>query len=300
MPRFMNSSTTWNSVVLHNKAKTIIFGKTTNTFSFRHQSVRWLSNVFYIRLYFLNQHYSKMNNIIKLLILIFSISIFACNGEDEIEETPIDCTETIDLGEFLLTESSLDFWPYNSSISKVVFSDNLGNEFVGEITKYSENFATLNSEEEVDNMGTLIDCTFRSKTQFLSMRFELTELDLTIFLRLSISVTRKEVFDGIITTPLDDVLLNDRFSLGLTTPIGETNPNSQYVIIVDARNHPVAMTEYPNSETYEFHGKVFQEVYHIEDEIEEGKFNLFYNAEFGVIGVESADKSISLKYERVE
>lgn len=241
-----------------------------------------------------------MNNLIRLLILTFSISVIACGGNDEIEEPILDCTETIDLGEFLLAENSLEFWPYNSSVSRVIFSDNQGNEFVGEITQYFEGFITATIEQEVDNMGTLVDCTFRSKNQFLTMEFEVPDFDIKIFLRFSVSTTRKEVFDDIISTPLDDILLTDGFNVGLFTPISETRPNSQNFIMVDSRNHPIAMSESPTSETYELHDKVFQEVYYITDEIEDDKFNLFYNAEFGVVGIESADKSISLKLERVE
>ncbi len=228
------------------------------------------------------------------LLFFAMILFFSCQKEEVIV---VDCPKFVDLGDFHLVDSSVDYMPYDETVQRIVFTDSLGNEFKAEVNSYKFGLGSiLHLKEypcEEDSMQ-MFQYTSMSESKHIEAVIE--ELDIKINLNLSVYVVRGELLNQ---NP-DSLFMTDQINVTLRTPMTSTTPNTQLNIIVDSRNSTIASTAVPNSEVYTMHGVDFYDVYYLDTMIPSGKFNILYNAEKGLIGFENQDKSISLKYEYVE
>lgn len=218
------------------------------------------------------------------------------------EETPIidppqdftkECNEFAALGDFLLLDSSKNFIPYQENIQRVIFSDSLGNEFIGNVTFYETSLnQTWNGIETACPLDTSIQVTYNWKTETKRIDLEFPDLDIRLFVAVRTNISSNDY---------SQKLFGDFCNVVLLHPVSANSSNSQLLIVLDARTHPLyegIITSTLPSLT--LHGKEFNDVFFEEVPGTQNDFQLYYNSEVGVVGFENEDKSISLKFERVE
>ncbi|MBK9742059.1 MAG: hypothetical protein IPO94_03485 [Saprospiraceae bacterium] len=232
------------------------------------------------------------------LILILLIIISGCGDGDlnQIDENfnLTECENISKLGKILSLEESKNFMPYPDSISKIIFTNSQGEEFVGKVNYYKTYVANAFT-------GGLDHCPIDSQIQ---IRYEWMpeikviniQIDtLDILMEVSISPT-------IYHEDFSQKLVADICHMFLITPLEATKPNSQMAIIVNRRNHPnppKSYTEYHDE--YLIHGKKYNEVYIQTPNVSE-EFTLYFSNHVGIVGFkgEINGNTIDLKFDRIE
>lgn len=223
-----------------------------------------------------------------LLLLILLVIVSSCYHE---EVVPPYCPEKVYFGEFHMLESSKSFFPYNENQTKIVLSDSMGVEYTANIFDYDFGIGTASSS--LDNPCEA-DSTQISQYTFdyeqNRIAAEIDSFGIKFYCSLHVSVT----------PPNSDrpIYLIDGLSLYLRMPNSMNMPPDQLWITVDTRTHPHATKNIPDSEIFTIHGKAFEDVYHTS--YNDDRINIFYTEIEGLVAIETKDKSISLKFERIE
>ena len=244
----------------------------------------------------------KMKHLKINLIFLLLLTLFSCKKKDclENEIKEVECPETIDLGEFFMSDESLNFIPYDDSIQRIIFSDSTGNEIIGEVIRFDLSLSqTTLDNEYVCPQDSTQKFEYILKRQWKGIEININELDIKLRFNLFVSVSRGDQISDALKP--DSLFLAEYFNIHLQTPIDTiTSSNSRISITVNPRNHPIANIDTPNSDEYNLHGKEYYDVYHQTYPIQEGEYKILYNKSLGLIGIENHDKSTSIKYEYVE
>lgn len=225
-----------------------------------------------------------------LLVLFQILLIVSCQKEEVVPEPPY-CPDKVDLGEFYMVESSKDFLPYDENVHRLIFSDSSGIEYIAERTKYT--FGTgyvYFTRENPCEADTSQKFHYIAHTERKSINFVFESDDIKLLFRLAASVYPN--YDG------DMVYESDAFNVVVVTPISSSKPHSQIGGTVNPKNYPLGTKTLPNSDSFNIHDKTFLDVYH--STYEDEHINIYYTEKEGLVALETTDKSISLKFERVE
>lgn len=238
---------------------------------------------------------------------ILLLLLLSCNNDEDLMTTPeteeFICPADKYIGLVNILESSQLFLPYDTSMRNVVFSDTNGNEVIGEIV-YHETFSNYTSLR--DTFMCAQDSTQAYRVRYDSearvMVLNIEDIDVSVRFQLFLSAESGSAYN---IDPPDTMLISDYLNVHVRTPIpeassGSGHPNSVLGIQVASRTNPFRRQTEPDWNEYTLHGKVFSNVYYNPFNIQEEKFNILYNQEVGLVGLENYDKSISLKFERIE
>ena len=214
-----------------------------------------------------------------IFLLFLSFIILSCDPEES-------CPAFIDLGLLNLLDSSAAAFPYKSDQIKLIFSDSLGREYVGNVELSGRPFAGIsgdvrcksNPDSKVPASGRMQVITGFLFIDGLAGKFSI----------------RFHVFPNFESDPskiLADVAFVDYLEDDFTLP-GFLNP-----IIIDKRTWPdVSLGGFEYAPTLTIHTKKFKNVY-----IE--KFSnpqYYFTFEEGIIGFRFLDGNKSYKLERIE
>lgn len=236
----------------------------------------------------------------QLLISIFFILLaffVSCNDDiNEIEENLNieECEDIANIGEILMLESSKDFLPYSDTISKIIFTNSDGDEFIGNIIQDStfigSGFTIGTSPCPIDQD---VNIQYRWMSEIRDVRIHIETVDIQIMLRIGPVIWGNDY---------SQKLIADIFSFVLFTPIESSLPNSQVSIIINERNYPNPVSSFSDyQDEFSIHDKIFEEVYIKNPNPNEG-FHLYYNTKFGIVGIKDSlnESIIDLKFERLE
>ena len=197
-----------------------------------------------------------------------------------------------DLGEFLLLDSSKGFIPYPDTISKIIFSDESGQEYEGIVKYYSTYSApAFLGQTKPCPIDSTIQITFNWLAENISIAVEIEELDIQLRL-----ITRT-----LLASPLEQKLFADFFNFILSSPIDSSTPSAQMTIIVNQRTHPMPFENYSEIiENFEMDGNNYQDVYKKEQSTNDD-FELFFNENIGIVGFsQNGIPNSRIKFERTE
>lgn len=230
-----------------------------------------------------------------LFVILIISSISNCgNDDDNLQQNmnQSECDELSNLGEFFILDSSKLFIPYPDSISKIIFSDESGQEYEGIVTYYpsysSPSFLSQPSPCPIDST---LEITYNWKAENINFYVEIEELN--ILLRLVVS--------NLLANPVEQKLYSDFFNFILYSPIDATMPAAQMTIVVNQRTHPMPVESYDEIiENFEMDGNNYQNVYKEEQSLF-NDFELYYNEEIGIVGFGKIGiSSTRIKFERIE
>lgn len=211
--------------------------------------------------------------------------LLTLNGCNEVIEDE-GCEERIDLGSYSISDETKANFPFNQA-SKVIVSDSLGIEYVGEIV--------VNSSSYSSNKLTAIVC---NNTPYL----EFIVYDWTHEFR-TVSINFEEIGVGIdvrirLVGRIND---NNEFQYGekLSCTISEWGINSWWTEVslplMNTSLNPPLSFESEFYDTIKIHDKVFTDVHGKED-----NYNIYYNNEIGIIGFTEFIPYGTYKFERIE
>jgi len=241
------------------------------------------------------------NNYIFIITILILITCQSCiNEPDDFVPLP-DCPEIYSLGQFSMEESSLECFPFEEDMQRIIFSDEAGNEFAAEVEQANFGFNTLtNLTEEPCPEDENQTVQFSQQVESRSFTLFIESLDMRILLTMRANVLRKEQLVFGDTTGLDDFLLTDGINFTIIHPATTFTVNSQMSIIVNTRNHPFASIPLSES-SVEINGVTFTDVFSDTlGNIASDDFDLHYTKTEGIVGIVRKDGTSSLKFERVE
>ncbi len=232
------------------------------------------------------------------------IGSYSCSGDDD-----MTCTDEESFGDFFLEEESKALYPYGDEELVLVFSDSLGNEVKGSYIPQDFTFCIRRSPYTITNPENIIDvgeCSYTVRVECRSskIRFEdLGELEICIQMGSSVQVIyeTEEVSQFEFMTIL---LLGQGSSAQADFFV---DGNGQLPLNIESLLDPTvgqnSLELYSFYEDFNLHDKSYSDVYttnyeNISPQLE--YVNIYYSNEIGLIGFENTDKSISLKFERVE
>jgi hypothetical protein len=238
----------------------------------------------------------KGTSINLILILFIIISSFGCNDLNQIEENfnLTECENISKLGDILTLEESKKFLPYPDSISKVIFTNSQGEEFVGKVSFYNTRIVdAFTGGFYPCPIDSQIQIRYEWKPEVKVITIEIDNLDMRLQVRINPIIDNED---------LSQKLVADICHIVLDTPRNATAPNSQMIIIVNKRTHPnpyESYTEYHDE--YKIHGKVYEKVYIKTPDINED-FELYFSNQVGIVGFkgEINGNNIDLKFDRIE
>ena len=225
-----------------------------------------------------------------VFVMLFCLS---CEEDDILILEDENCESEIELGEFPLLEESKSFIPYNEDITNIIFSDSLGKEYIGEVKNYNTGFTqAFRTENIVCNNDSSYSVRYLWSPEQKSIRVYFQELDIRISLTVR-TILYQENYSNI---QVADIL-----NFVLFTPQDSGKPNSQMLIGVNERSHPMLYEDYSDfKQEFMIHGKLYNDVYIHPNNLNE-PFDLYYSDLEGIIGFRSQnDSKIDLKFVRVE
>lgn len=243
-----------------------------------------------------SNHKMKKVSLQKMLfaiIVIFSFS-YCGNDDNDLQQNlnQNECDELSNLGEFFLLDSSKFFIPYPDSISKIIFSDESGQEYEGIVTSYTNNsLPSFLSQPSPCPVDSTLEITYNWIAESINYYVEIEELDIQIRL----------IVRNLLASPKEQKLYSDFFNFILYSPINSTMPSAQMTIVVNQRTHPMPIESYDEIiENFEMDGNNYQNIYRKEQSLS-NDFELLYNTEIGIVGFKKiGNPSIRIKFERIE
>lgn len=218
--------------------------------------------------------------------LVALILLTGCDRE------PTNCDDISFTGEFFLLEESENFIPYTKNNSRIIFSDSMGNEYQGLITRdtvlstRSLLYANCPLDEEMDSKHSYI-----SEHRFVDIFIE----ELNIRFRCSVNVNIGAESNSLIETKDE---LSVIFSID-----NESYYHTSLTININNRNGylPHINTSILH-DNYLVHGRNYENVYsHNDNYIVPDDWVLLYSQTEGVIAIKNLiDSEFSYKYERIE
>ena len=243
--------------------------------------------------------YTTLLSMFALIVLGF----FSCDNDDE-----MICPEDNDFGDFFLAQSSKDIYPYGDEELVLIFSDSLGNEYRGEYSPRDFTMCNTRSQYPVDpNILDSEQCGFTYRGECRSSLLYFEELDnLEVLFQMHISMNLIEESQERVKSDFFNVILfKDGMQLaGLNELV--LGFEGQLAFNTESLKSPDKLSELSLfnlfEEEFDLHDKTYTDVYS-SDLVYYGvldPFDLYYSNEIGLVGFENEDKSISLKFERVE
>lgn len=226
-----------------------------------------------------------------LLCLIYLLA--SCEKETAEDVTSEEAGDAISqLGEIEMLPQSQEFLAYPPTVERIIFTDEMENEFVGEVSYYGTNFSIAwTTEADPCPIDSSIQITYRWMPEVKSIYVDLDTLNLSF--RLAVAA----VLHG---QDRSEKLIADRFDVLSFFPWDSNVINTQMGIVVDPRTYPTPsfIESYSDFfDEFEIHGKIFKEVY-VKYPQSNNDFELYYNIEMGLVGFRA--DSIDLKFDRIE
>jgi len=238
-----------------------------------------------------------MKNVSFLLVLLsITFFIISCSNNENNPTTSTnqeDCEELANLGFIELEETSKSFIPYPRDINRVIMKDSLGNEYVGEVSKYNEVYdpTILGGIDEECPLDPSILIEYNYKPEYIRLVIEFPTIDTKLSLLLGTTVANSSY---------QDKLIADNFSINANRPMQSSGSNANMLIVVNQRTHPNPVETYSEyQDTYQLGNKTFEEVYINSIELEE-EFEIIYNRHIGLIRLRSESPEIDLIFDRIE
>lgn len=249
-----------------------------------------------------------MRSNLYIFILAFCpLFIFSCANDDESDERP--CIENTEIGDFFMLESSKDFLPYPNEEAILIFSDSIGNEYRGVFTIREITSLETMSTYQIDpskSWSTRCDYSYLRESKISEIIFPELE-DLTFRFEFNVGATISEN---------DEILLSDRLAAYVLQSFPEVMSgisgfqSLELSLVLNQRNNDQILEDdrYTHHITYEsfvIHDKPFENVYfwerdNVNENLKQFDYDAYYSEEIGLVAFENYDKSISLKFERIE
>jgi len=221
-----------------------------------------------------------------LLLCIFFIS--ACQSDLE------KCEEAQHMGNFYMLQDSKSFLAYQENQTRVIFSDSLDTEYVGNINRYNTFLGlVLSSKTELCPYDEDIILEHRHNREVTVVEITFPELNLNILCNLSVMVdteynNSKEIYDEL------SIFLRNENSTSILTSMGINIQNRNDFI-------PTVSTSVFH-EDFDLLGRSYKNVFSHNDNytiVED--YELYYNKTQGIVGFKSlVDPKFSYKFERIE
>jgi hypothetical protein len=218
------------------------------------------------------------------LIGLTAILISGCKMSD----MGPDCRHAAHRGTFMMNPESKLILPYDSTVSRIVLSDSAGIEHVIEVDHYYEG---LTKYIDPDNDTCFSGNVVLFEVESVSMRLSMWEFGMTF----QIFLMPECYFDEMYALEY----ISDGLYLDLTAHFLADDPKTIVGITTDPRTNPFRDKDTPDLDSLIIHDKLFTDVY-VGRKLDEDSYDLYYNAMYGIVGIENASRSVSLKYERVE
>ncbi|HLF64575.1 MAG TPA: hypothetical protein VI603_12515 [Saprospiraceae bacterium] len=215
--------------------------------------------------------------------ILFSILHIGCSKSD----VSPDCRHAEYRGAFFLNPESKDIVPYGPAMTKIVFSDSLGNEYFADVLHY---YTGLSKVLDLKNDTCLLDTVVLCELESISVWLTMWELGMQFQVFLMPEVSFDDQYE--LSTISDGLYVDLRF------PFSDI-PTTIVGVITDPRTNPDKTKTEPDLDTLRIHDKFFTDVYQGR-KLDEGAYDLYYNAQFGIVGIENDSRSVSLKFERME
>ena len=198
------------------------------------------------------------------------------------------------MGSFELLESSKEKFPYDSTLTQVIFSDSLGNEFVGEISEMKMEFRShpgANYQCEYDE-SKFVRPT--SMTERISIKINFSELEVRFIIMFAVFPNFRE-FEEKLIADLGKVYVFEPYD---PQQLGSA-PITEFTIVLDERSR---IEEFQNSADPNYikfiHGEDYFDVY--DNEHQNELFTVYFNLAKGLIGFKNRETGKSYKFERIE
>jgi hypothetical protein len=241
-----------------------------------------------------------IKNILTKFVFISLFFCFSCSDDDmnQIEENlNLECSAISNLGEISILEESKNFLPYPDTISKIIFTDSIGQEYEGNVKTYKTHLAeAFNPQTKPCPIDSSIQITYRWVNEMKDIYIEFDSLDL----KLRVSISPVLDYEDYSQKLVADIC---RFTL-YYNPGNFNIPNSRISIITNQRNHPNPLDSFSDFyDEFEIHGKIYEQVYVKNADLNQNQeFKLYYNNQFGIVGFkdETTPNGIDLKFDRFE
>lgn len=236
-----------------------------------------------------------------LIFILLQVAVFSCSNDDS--NGPLTCIEDPNLGDFFLLESSKGFVPYGEQELGLIFSDSLGNEYRGNYLPGEFETCEAVSSYSLDRVGSM-ECPINYLVECQTSRiifedFGGLEIQMMTSMSVDYSVDKEEaIFSDYLYILFFE---SDPVYPGNLHPL----PNSGLFINIDRRTDDrafILLTQANLDFMFDLHDKTFENVYskdYLGPDVVQ-IFDLYFSRDVGIVGFENFDKSISLKFERIE
>lgn len=230
----------------------------------------------------------------------FLLFLFSCDNDDA---GPSSCIENPDLGDFFLLDSSKDFVPYGDEELVLIFSDSLGNEYKGNYIPGAFEACEVLSAYNIGQSGSNgCPISFSRECQMSRIVFEdFGGLEIQMFLSMDVSYSveaEEAIFRDFINITIFEGDPENPGSI-------QSNQSGGFLITIDSRTDDRAIVLLIAADfqpMFGLHDEIYENVY-LEADLGSDVveiFDLYFSQEVGLVGFENIDKSISLKFERIE
>lgn len=255
------------------------------------------------------------------LLFLIVVGVGSC-GSDEKEKMRLleECEALADGGEVYLLEDSKDFIPYPEDVTKVIFSDSSGREYVGEVLEYKTELVEHESDItfSVGGIDHTIPCPLDSSIIIDEYRWRAERKDITITIdELDINLYVMTVPVVKISRDLELGVLSDECYFLIDGPKYLTSPIQNISFLVNKRSDfpLLGIKTVDFYENFELHDQTYENVYvadslgglHVLDSLNNvgqylnRSFDLYYSSEIGIVGFRNYEEPfIDLKFVRWE
>ncbi len=209
--------------------------------------------------------------------------------------TQEQCESISDLGLFKLQPDSKKFIPYTKEMTKVVFKDRAGKEYIGRFKQFDDRISRKRDRyQKPCPIDTCILISYLYEFEEKAVWIEFEELEILLITSLSSSLSRKSFPRKLVTDFCHITLSNTLYGRG-------GGFNSYVNIPVYGQNNFKDCFRYSSFEKeFDIHGKTFKDVY-IQYVDGDNDHELFYNEEFGFIGFRNPENpAMDMVFDRME
>lgn len=227
---------------------------------------------------------------LKTYLIFLSVVFLITSCQSDLER----CEEIQHMGDFFLLKESKSFIPYQADHSKVIFSDSIGNEYEGLITRdyvFIGHVSSSANEPCPFDKSITLEHEYNAEKRTVQIIFE----ELNIVFNCCIQVNVKTEYN------------NSKESSDYLSVAYKDNNGSNYLttLNVNIQNRNGFTPTFSTSvfhESFEIHGKNYTNVYsHNNNFSIQDDYHLFYSEAQGIIGLKSLTNSeFSYKFERIE
>lgn len=224
------------------------------------------------------------------IILVFTLCIVFCSCKDEQVDPGLQCENLVlEFGPFELSDSGRNAFPYSDDIERLVFLDDLGNEYTFDLDHFGTSITSLVFQDNCP-YDTAQEISFVQNMQALTSIFVCDTLGLTLNLQFAATA---RLSDTIVIA--EDDLLNLYI---IKTGVG-FSPALSFQLV-----HKYGSTYWPQvipQDTVTINQRAFSEVYFQPlGQIALQKWVAYFNYEYGIVGLAHESGFPKLSLERIE